>query len=199
MFSPTNVFRYTVYVAVMIIVAFCIQDMASHRCNQVESVNKARVTGINNYKLASLNQVIALLEYNEHLNWSIKANNTYIGKGMNTTSWLFSTHITLSISSVVHFVHEPSMHCYHIKGCLTYGWMYSIKRNIDSDFNLVIWRSHEDRQINLCHYRSIYTTSMGFSPYSNNIHQFKILPTAFSEQTAKYNVRLYFCLYGSIH
>ena len=37
---------------------------------------------------------------------------------------------------------------------------------------------------------------MGVSKYSNDNHQFKILPTAFSEQTAKYNVCLYFCLYG---
>ena len=39
---------------------------------------------------------------------------------------------------------------------------------------------------------------MGFSPYSNDIRQFKIPPIALSEQTAKYNVRLYFCLYGRI-
>ena len=37
---------------------------------------------------------------------------------------------------------------------------------------------------------------MGFSPYSNEIHQTKIAPTVLSEQTTKYNVRLYFCLYG---
>ena len=37
---------------------------------------------------------------------------------------------------------------------------------------------------------------MGFSPYSNEIHQFKIPLTTFSEQTAKYNVHLYFCLYS---
>ena len=29
---------------------------------------------------------------------------------------------------------------------------YRISRNIDSDFNLVIWQSHKDRQINLRHY-----------------------------------------------
>ena len=76
-------------------------------------------------------------------------------------------------------------------------WLkYRISRNIDSDFNLVIWRMHQDRQINLCHYRSIYTTSMSFSPHRTEIRQFKILPTAFSEQTAKCNVRQYFCLYG---
>ena len=33
---------------------------------------------------------------------------------------------------------------------------------------------------------------MGFFPYSNDICQFEILPTAFSEQTTKYNVQLYF-------
>ena len=32
---------------------------------------------------------------------------------------------------------------------------------------------------------------MGFSPHRTEIHQFKIPPTAFSEQTVKY-----FCLYG---
>ena len=55
---------------------------------------------------------------------------------------------------------------------------YCISRNIDSDFNLAIWQKHRDRQINLRHYRSIYTTSMGFSPYSTEIRQFKIPPTA---------------------
>ena len=39
---------------------------------------------------------------------------------------------------------------------------YCISRNIDSDFNLAIWQMHWDRQVYLCHYRSIYTTSMGF-------------------------------------
>ena len=52
-----------------------------------------------------------------------------------------------------------------------------ISRNIDSDFNLAVWQTHQDRQINLCHYRSIYTTGMGFCPYSTEIRQFKILPT----------------------
>ena len=37
---------------------------------------------------------------------------------------------------------------------------------------------------------------MRFSPYSTEIRQFKIPPTALFEQTAKYNVRQYFCLYG---
>ena len=37
---------------------------------------------------------------------------------------------------------------------------------------------------------------MDFSPYSNDICQFKIPQTTFSEQTVKYNIRLYFCLYG---
>ena len=34
--------------------------------------------------------------------------------------------------------------------------LYHISRNIDSDFNLVIWRLHKDYQINLHHYQSIY-------------------------------------------
>ena len=68
-----------------------------------------------------------------------------------------------------------------------------------SDFNLAIWRMHQDRQINLHHYRSIYTTGMGFSPYSIEICQFKISPTALFEQTAKYNVRQYLCLYGMLN
>ena len=37
---------------------------------------------------------------------------------------------------------------------------------------------------------------MGFSPYSTEIRQFKIPPTSLFEQTAKYNVRQYFCLFG---
>ena len=57
--------------------------------------------------------------------------------------------------------------------------LYCISRNIDSDFNLVIWRSCKDRQINLRHYQSIYTTSMGFPPYSNDIRQFKIRQQCF--------------------
>ena len=73
---------------------------------------------------------------------------------------------------------------------------YCISRNIDSDFNLAIWRTHRDHQIYLCHYRSIYTTSMGFSPYSTEIRQFKIPSMVLFEQTAKYDVRQYFCLYG---
>ena len=73
---------------------------------------------------------------------------------------------------------------------------YCISRNIDGDFNLAIWQTRQDRQINLRHYRSIYITSMGFSPHRTEILQFNIPPTAFSEQTAKYNVRQYFCLYG---
>ena len=75
--------------------------------------------------------------------------------------------------------------------------IYRINRNIDSDFNLVIWRTHRDCQINLRHYRSICTASMGFSPCSTEICQFKIPPTALFEQTAKYNVRQYFCLNGN--
>ena len=61
---------------------------------------------------------------------------------------------------------------------------------------ILIWRTRQDHQINLRHYRFIYTTSMGFCPHRIEICQFKILPTAFSEQTAKYNFRQYFCLYG---
>ena len=73
---------------------------------------------------------------------------------------------------------------------------YCISRNIDSYFNFAIWQTCKDRQINLHYYRSIYTTSMSFSPHRTEIHQFKIPPTAFSEQTAKYNVSQYFCLYS---
>ena len=69
--------------------------------------------------------------------------------------------------------------------------IYRISRNIDNDLNLAIWRTHQDCQVNLRHYQSIYTTSMGFSPHRTEICQFKILPTAFSEQTAKYNVCQY--------
>ena len=78
----------------------------------------------------------------------------------------------------------------------SYAAIYHISRNIDNDFNLAIWRMHQDCQINLRHYQSIYTTGMGFSPYSTEICQFKIPPTALFEQTAKYNIRQYFCLYG---
>ena len=67
------------------------------------------------------------------------------------------------------------------------GMIYHIRRNIDSDFNLAIRRLRKDHQINLCHYLSIYTTSMDFSTYSTQNRQFKI-PSRF-EQTAKYNVR----------
>ena len=75
--------------------------------------------------------------------------------------------------------------------------IYRISRNIDSDFNLVIWQiTYKDHQMKLYHYQSVYTTSMGFSPHRTEIRQFKILPTTFSEQTAKYNVHQYFCLYG---
>ena len=56
---------------------------------------------------------------------------------------------------------------------------------------------YQVRQINLRHYQSIYTTSMGFSPHRTEIRQFKIPPTVFSEQTAKFNVHQYFCLYGT--
>ena len=73
---------------------------------------------------------------------------------------------------------------------------YRISRNTDSDFNLAIWRTRKDRQIDSRYYRSTCTTSMGFSPQRTEIRQFKIPSTAFSEQTAKYNVRQYFCLYG---
>ena len=36
---------------------------------------------------------------------------------------------------------------------------------------------------------------MGFSPYSTEIRQFEIPPSVLLEQTAKYNVCQYFCLY----
>ena len=39
---------------------------------------------------------------------------------------------------------------------------------------------------------------MDFSPHRIEIRQFKIPPTAFSEQTTKYNVCHYFCLYSII-
>ena len=67
--------------------------------------------------------------------------------------------------------------------------IYRIRRNIDSDFNVAIWRLREDHQINLRHYRSIYTISMGFSTYSTQNRQFKIPSTVSFEQNAKYNVR----------
>ena len=50
-------------------------------------------------------------------------------------------------------------------------------------------------------YFSLFWTlyaSMGFFLYSNQNCQFKILPEAFSEQTAKYNVLQYFCFYGNM-
>ena len=34
-----------------------------------------------------------------------------------------------------------------------------VSKNIDSDFNLAIWQSRKDCQINLRHYRSIYTAA----------------------------------------
>ena len=46
-------------------------------------------------------------------------------------------------------------------------------------FILAIWRSRKDHQIHLRHYRSICTTSMGFSTYSTQNCHFKIPPTAF--------------------
>ena len=63
---------------------------------------------------------------------------------------------------------------------------YHIRRNIDSDFDLAIWWSHKDRQINLHHYWSVYTTSMGFSTYSTQNLQFiiKILSIVSFEQNA---------------
>ena len=36
---------------------------------------------------------------------------------------------------------------------------YRMNRNIDSDFNLAIWRTCQDCQINLRHYQSIYVTA----------------------------------------
>ena len=65
---------------------------------------------------------------------------------------------------------------------------YRIRRNIDSDFNLAIWQSHKDRQINLHHYQSIYPTSMGFSTYSTQNCQFNIPSTVSFKQNTKYNV-----------
>ena len=59
------------------------------------------------------------------------------------------------------------------------GSLSCIRRNIDSDFNLAIWWLHKNHQINLCHYQSIYNTSMGFSTYSTQNLQLKIPPTAF--------------------
>ena len=69
----------------------------------------------------------------------------------------------------------------HVHMHITISATYCISRNIDSDFNLVIWRSHKDRQINLRHLQSIYTTSMDFSTYSTQNRQFKIPPMAFFE------------------
>ena len=64
---------------------------------------------------------------------------------------------------------------------------------------ILIWRFGEWIKIAkltyAIHLYEIYT-SMGFSPYSTEIRQFKIPPIALFEQTAKYNVRQYFCLYG---
>ena len=68
--------------------------------------------------------------------------------------------------------------------------LYCISRNIDSDFNLV-----NSIKITKLTY-TIIDLSMGFSPRTTEIRQFKILLTAFSEQITKYNVRQYFCLYG---
>ena len=65
--------------------------------------------------------------------------------------------------------------CYFMKITVN----YRIRRNIDSDFNLAVWQSRKDCQINLCHFQSIYTTIMGFTTYSTQNRQFKILPTAF--------------------
>ena len=64
---------------------------------------------------------------------------------------------------------------------------YHISRNIDSDFNLAIWQSRKDHQINLHHYWSIYATSMDFlhtilKSVNSISHQ-----QHFFEQTAKYN------------
>ena len=57
---------------------------------------------------------------------------------------------------------------------------YCISRNIDSDFNLTIWRSRKDHQISLCQYQSIYTTyKHGFSPYSNESLNIKFCQQCF--------------------
>ena len=62
-------------------------------------------------------------------------------------------------------------------------------RNIDGDFNLAIWQSHKDRQINLRHYRSFYTTSMGFSTDGTQNHQFKSCQQRFLCKLPNNNVR----------
>ena len=85
---------------------------------------------------------------------------------------------TLSPVSIVVITHVYILQFHISTDCSE----YRISRNIDSDFNLVIWRLHKDRQINLRHYWSIYTTSMGFSTYSTQKCQFIILPTAFLSQ-----------------
>ena len=60
-----------------------------------------------------------------------------------------------------------------MNGIKIHHMFYRIRRNIDSDFNLAIWQSHKDHQINLRHYQSIYTTSMGFSTYSTHLKSHK--------------------------
>ena len=81
----------------------------------------------------------------------------------------------------------------------TFTLLYTVTVTVQAEILTVIliWRLHKDHQINLLHYQSIYTTSMGFSPYSIQNRQFKILTTVYFEQTAKYNAHQYFCLYGS--
>ena len=80
---------------------------------------------------------------------------------------------------------------------------YRISRNIDSDFNLAIWRTRQDRQINLRHYRSIYNilqawVSLHTELKSTNLksHQQRFLSKPPNIMFAKYNVHQYFCLYG---
>ena len=59
------------------------------------------------------------------------------------------------------------------------------KAEILSDFNLGFGECCRDHQINCT---SFYTACMGFSPYSNEIRQFKIPPIALFEQIAKYSI-----------
>ena len=64
---------------------------------------------------------------------------------------------------------------------------------------ILIWQLHKDLQINLCHYRSIYTTSMGFSPYSTEIRQFKISPTAYVMSKLPNIMFAYILLIGGVN
>ena len=97
--------------------------------------------------------------------------------------------ISKLLQYVSKFMHYSQHYC--IAGFykrLEFPTKYHIRRNIDNDFNLAIWRSCEDHQINLHHYRFIYTTSM--------VSLHTVLKTAnlkyrqqYFEQIAKHNVR----------